>query len=96
MAIDPAKINITLTPSGGAAGTLRQVPDDASCGTSKAWHYDSPRDPMRVVLCPATCDLVRADPDAKLEILLGCATCGGLDSDCGSSMPPGVPPVIPD
>jgi Mg-chelatase subunit ChlD len=96
MMIDPAKINVTFTPSAGTAGTLRQVPDDASCGTSKAWHYDMPQDPARIVLCPATCDLVRADPDAKLEILLGCATCGGLDVDCGSSSPPDVPPVIPD
>jgi hypothetical protein len=54
------------------------------------------QDPTRIVLCPAMCDVVRADPDAKLEILLGCATCGGLDSDCGSSKPPDVPPVIPD
>jgi hypothetical protein len=98
MKIDPAKVNVTFTPSGGMAATLPQTKDDASCGTTKGWHYDDAKDPKKIVLCPAACDLVRADPEPKLEILLGCETlCGGLDEDCGSGPPPDqVPPPIPD
>jgi hypothetical protein len=98
MKIDPAKVNVTFTPSGGMAATLPQTKDDKSCGTTKGWHYDDAKSPKTIVLCPAACDLVRADPEPKLEILLGCETlCGGLDEDCGSGPPPDqVPPPIPD
>jgi hypothetical protein len=98
MKIDPAKVNVTFTPSGGMAATLPQTKDDKSCGTTKGWHYDDAKSPKKIVLCPAACDLVRADPAPKLEILLGCETlCGGLDEDCGSGPPPDqVPPPIPD
>jgi hypothetical protein len=97
MEIDPAKVNVTFTPAGGMAATLGQVPDDDGCGTKRSWHYDKPDDPTRIVLCPAACDLVRSAPEAKLEILIGCATvCGGLDVDCGGEPPPEVPPVIID
>lgn len=98
MKIDPAKVNVTFTPSGGMAATLPQTKDDNSCGTKKGWHYDDAKTPKKIVLCPAACDLVRADPAPKLEILLGCETlCGGLDEDCGGGPPPDqVPPPIPD
>lgn len=95
MTVDPAKINVTFTPGGGMPGTLAQVPDEGSCGTNKAWFYDMPQMPTRINLCPSACELVRNDPDAMLEILLGCATCGGLDMSCGGSVPPGdIPPVL--
>jgi hypothetical protein len=98
MAIDPTKVNVTFTPQNGMAATLGHVDDETGCGTSKAWHYDMPSDPSRIVLCPAACELVRSTPQAKLEILLGCETlCGGLDVDCGGGPPPPeVPPPIID
>jgi hypothetical protein len=70
MAVDPAKVNVTVT-TGGTPATLRQVDGDGGCGTTRAWHYDAPNDPSRIVLCPAACDFVRADPDTAIEILLG-------------------------
>lgn len=95
MPIDPTKVNVTFTSSAGVAATLGQVPDANSCSTSKAWYYDAPQAPTRIVLCPAACDFVRADPKAKLEILLGCETaCGGLDVNCGGKTPPALPPVL--
>lgn len=98
MPIDPAKVNVTFTPGVGMAATLRQVADASACGTSTAWHYDTPQNPTRIMLCPTACDLVIADPAALLQVLLGCDTvCGGLDVDCGSGrVPPGVPPLIVD
>jgi hypothetical protein len=97
MKIDPAKVNVTFTPGGGMAATLPQTKDEAACGTTKGWHYDDAAKPKKIVLCPAACDLVRADPAPKLDILIGCETlCGGLDEDCGGSPPPELPPLIPD
>jgi hypothetical protein len=38
------------------------------------WFYDNPAAPMKLVLCPSTCDAVSADARALLEIVLGCRT----------------------
>jgi Mg-chelatase subunit ChlD len=95
MKIDPTKVNLTFTPGTGMPGTLAQVPDSNGCGTAKAWYYDMPQQPTVIHLCPAACDLVRSDPKAVLELLLGCSTCGGLDKDCGGvPPPPDVPPIL--
>jgi Mg-chelatase subunit ChlD len=96
MMIDPTRVNVTFTPSTGNAGTLAQVSDQNACGTNKSWFYDVPLQPTRINLCPAACELVRKDPKALLEFLLGCATaCGGLDVSCGGTPPPPeVPPIV--
>ena len=53
-----------------------------------------PTDPS-MSIDPTTCDLVKSDPAALLEILLGCRTCGGLDASCGGTPPPSdVPPLL--
>jgi hypothetical protein len=96
MEVDPSKINVTYTPSLGSAATFAQVPGAGDCGTSSAWYYDDPQAPTRIHLCPTACDAVRADPNPEIKILIGCATCGGLDVDCGDGTPPGIPPVIID
>ncbi len=101
MMIDPAKVNVTFTPSTGMAGTLGQVSDESACGTTNSWYYDMPSAPTRITLCPAACDLVRSDPNAKLEILLGCQTVCAQDTaknpdqSCGEGGPPAqVPPPL--
>lgn len=96
MMIDPSKVNVTFTPGAGQTGTLAQVPDENACSTNKSWFYDVPQKPTRIHLCPAACELVRADSKAVLEILLGCATaCGGLDVSCGGTPPPAeIPPIV--
>jgi hypothetical protein len=95
MMIDPTKVNVTFTPSGGKAGTLAQVSDQNACGTNKSWYYDLPQTPTRINLCPAACDLVRKDAKALIEFLLGCHSCGGLDMSCGGTPPPPeVPPIV--
>jgi Mg-chelatase subunit ChlD len=96
MMIDPTKVNLTFTPGTGMPGTLAQVHDESACGTNKSWYYDMPQQPSVIHLCPAACDLVRNDPKAMLELLLGCATaCGGLDVNCGGAPPPAdVPPIL--
>jgi hypothetical protein len=72
--IDPKKINITYSPATGSAMTLGQVPSAADCAAAAGWHYDNAAAPTRVFLCPSACDLVRRDQNARLQILLGCAT----------------------
>ncbi|MET0793001.1 MAG: vWA domain-containing protein [Polyangiaceae bacterium] len=74
VAVDPALINVNLTPSSGTASTLIQVASEAECVGNAGWYYDNPGSPSRIVLCKSTCDGVTADPKASLEILLGCPT----------------------
>jgi hypothetical protein len=72
MAIDPKLINVNYTPTGGAEVQLGLVPSAADCGTSQAWYYDDPANPMRILLCPSACSTVTADAGASISILAGC------------------------
>lgn len=71
--IDTTLVNMTFTPSsGGSASTILQNP---GCGGSGAgWYYDNPAQPTKILLCPSTCSMVRADYGAAIDILLGCKT----------------------
>lgn len=74
--VDPNLVNVNYTPGdGGAVVTLGQVKDVASCsGQAGGWYYDDPSKPAKLTFCASTCSAVQADPQAKIEILLGCAT----------------------
>lgn len=75
MAIDPERVNVTYTASAtGAETTFSKVTDASQCGASASWYYDDNTAPTRIYLCPAACDAVKADADAKLDILVGCKT----------------------
>jgi hypothetical protein len=73
MPIDPALVNVTYTASAtGTETTFTKVMSAGDCGTSASWYYDNETTPTRIFLCPAACDAVTADTDAKLDILVGC------------------------
>jgi hypothetical protein len=70
--VDPNFVNVLFTPSaGGAPKTILQ---DTACTNGVGWHYDDPANPTKIVFCPSTCQTVRADFGAKVQILLGCET----------------------
>jgi hypothetical protein len=72
--IDPNKINVNFTPTGGSKTTIPQVPDAGSCTSAGGWYYDNPAAPTQIILCPATCTTIQADANPAIEILLGCST----------------------
>jgi von Willebrand factor type A domain len=72
--VDPTRINVNVTATGGGKTTLAQVPDEAACTGTPGWHYDNPTSPTRIVLCKSSCDAVTVDVMASLEVLLGCET----------------------
>ncbi len=72
--IDPNKVNVRHAPSSGAPATLTY---NATCN-GPGWHYDNPSTPGKILLCPATCDVVMKDPGAKVEVFFGCAVKGGI------------------
>lgn len=72
--VDYDKVNLQLTAAGGPSGLTLYVDNVGACNaTTGGWYYDNAAAPTKILLCPASCNLVTADKDAKVEILLGCS-----------------------
>jgi hypothetical protein len=69
---DRDKVNIRWQTA-SADTTFVRVDSEAKC-QANGWHFDDPTTPTRLVACPQTCDAIKAEPNAKLDVLLGCAT----------------------
>ena len=66
--IDLATVVVEYTPGGGgAAQHFHQVASAAVCEPD-GFYIEGPT----IKLCPDTCSVVQADPEAKLGILFGC------------------------
>jgi hypothetical protein len=71
---DPAnEVDVIFTDGMGTDQTLTYISDPAFCGDG--WYVD-PLDPTVAKLCPTTCAMVQADPNARLRAILtdGCGT----------------------
>ena len=68
MEIDRTKVNVTYNDGAGNDVDLGQ---DPSCAVD-GWKYTS--DMNSIQLCGALCDQVKADADASISIVIGCAT----------------------
>lgn len=64
---------VNVAYSKGGAPPATTIPQDPACKDA-GWRYDDASKPTKIVLCPKTCEEVRADPKAKIDILLGCKT----------------------
>lgn len=72
--IDPALVNVTYTAGDGTETRFTKVLGGAAnCHESVSWYYDDEEAPSRIMLCPGACEAVGSDPDARFEILVGCA-----------------------
>jgi hypothetical protein len=65
--IDPAAINLIVHAESG--DTLVLPDGQGTC--SEGWAFDKDGN---VVLCPTTCDKVKADTSARVELLFGCGS----------------------
>ena len=68
--VDPGLVNVLYTPAGGQTATL---PQNENC-TGPGWHYDNPAMPTKIIFCPESCQTVKEDFNAQVQILLGCKT----------------------
>jgi hypothetical protein len=64
------EVNVKIGLGGGEPEIVPQNPDCDGPG----WYYDNPLAPTAILLCPATCDEISTDPQASIQIALGCAT----------------------
>ena len=70
-------VNVQHRKQSGEAECFAYDPADCSAG-SNGWQFaknaDGSDDLSRVVICGSACDQVRADPMARVDVLLGCET----------------------
>ncbi len=68
--IDPDTLVVAYTPGGtGVRIEFQQVTGPGQCGPNKFYIEGD-----IITLCPETCEMVTADEEALIEILLGCGT----------------------
>ena len=67
--LDPEKVNVQFTPDGQPGMTLKYGTD---CAGDVAWRYDDPAQPTTIQLCDSACTMVKADPNAKLDVVFDC------------------------
>lgn len=72
--VDPNKMNVTYTPAGSAAQQLVFVGDATGCSkaSQNGWYFDDPKQPTKVTLCPAACDVAKADDRSQIDVVFGC------------------------
>lgn len=68
--LDPDLVNVLFTDGDGRRHPLGK--NAAGEGCDEGWYYSE--DGTQVVLCDETCDLVRADTKARLDVVFGCET----------------------
>lgn len=68
--LDPNQVNVVLTSDGRESLVSRD--DSSACATGEGWQYGADR--SSITLCEKTCERVRADEGAKIEVLVGCAS----------------------
>jgi hypothetical protein len=73
--LDLESVELSFTPGKNDDPiTIKKVASADACGaTTGGYYYDDPKNPSKVVLCPASCTGVRgATLDAKVELVFGC------------------------
>jgi hypothetical protein len=72
---DRDKINLEYTPDGLAMPqTIFKVAGAAACGPQGGWHYDDELNPTQVVVCPSTCETLKAAKEGQVQVAFGCNT----------------------
>ena len=69
---DRDKVNVSVSTGAGAT----QLTYDPTCAGA-GWRYDDATAPTLIVLCPATCEPAKNNPDTQVDVAFGCATRSG-------------------
>ncbi len=70
------KVNVRYTPGGGGAPEqVFHANTPADCDPALGgWYYNDNANPTKIHVCPATCQKIQTDFNAKLDIEFGCFT----------------------
>lgn len=73
--VNPNLVKVGYTPGGATdSQTIPRKSTEAECTSAGGWFYDDNTAPTKLVMCPSTCEVMRADANGKIEILLGCTS----------------------
>jgi hypothetical protein len=66
--LDPTLVNVNVVDV--ATTPMVYVPSFAECplAAGPAWYYDDALAPTKILVCPATCDLLTAQTTARLRV----------------------------
>jgi len=72
--VDPSLTNVDYSSGSGPAQAFVYVGTAAQCSQAPTtgWYFDDPTHPTQVILCSGACSVVKADPAAQVNVLLGC------------------------
>jgi hypothetical protein len=71
--LDTSRVGVQVTSSSGDRTTVPET-NQENCGQGAGWYYDNAAQPGKVILCPASCDAVKADPVARVELIVACSS----------------------
>ena len=69
-----SRVNVRFASSSAGPRVLPQAAGRIQCGDRAGWYYDNQSAPTRVVACPSSCQAIKRDPAARVDVLFGCAT----------------------
>lgn len=75
--LDFTKVNFQVTTGvdNPVQRIIAQVDEAGDCeDVDEAWYYDNKDEPTKILVCPNTCEMVRALEQSRIDILLGCDT----------------------
>ena len=55
-------------------GEQDTLPQNDDCDDGIGWFYDDPSNPTMIVFCADSCEAMRSDYGAAVDIMLGCQT----------------------
>lgn len=70
---DEDLVNVTIV-IGADSERLGYVTAPADCPAAGGWYYDNADAPTRILVCPASCEILETVEGAGVQVLLGCAT----------------------
>lgn len=74
---DYGRVNVNITAEGETT-TIGRVAHPSECDPNKGgWYYDNPKSPNKIMLCHASCELVKSGSQmapVEVDVLLGCKT----------------------
>jgi hypothetical protein len=71
--LNPNGVEVQLTVD-GQLEELEKFDSAEACGDADGWFFEPDNsNPVSVRVCPATCDIVQAADEAKVDIVFGCA-----------------------
>ncbi len=76
-AVDYTKVNVDYINGSNADTPLVKDPGCTKTNTSTTqfgWQYDNDAAPTKILLCASACSMVQADPNGRIQTVLGCDT----------------------